>query len=563
MFNLKIGARLGLGFGAVLALLLVVLAIGLSSMARIGARTDDIVADKNVKLEAANTMVDNIRNVTLALTTIIVTPSTPQVNAELEKVAGYRKNYAAAKARLVKRLTTEREKALMAKVDALLADGAAKNDKLIALRKDGEIQDGTEYLLNTAAPTLTGVLTAMDELIDYEAEQANAAGAEANAVYRNAQLLMIALGIAALAVGAAIAYFVTRSITRPIGEAVDVAETVAAGDLASTIATDRSDETGRLLRALKGMNDALLNVVGQVRSGTEAIGTASREIAAGNMDLSARTEQQAGSLEETASTMEELTSTVRQNADNARQANQLARNASEVATRGGAIVSQVVDTMGTINASSKKIVDIIGVIDSIAFQTNILALNAAVEAARAGEQGRGFAVVATEVRNLAQRSAGAAREIKELITASVADVDQGSRLVNEAGTTMGDIVQSITRVTDIMGEIASANQEQTTGIEQVNQAITQMDEVTQQNAALVEEAAAASQSMQEQAARLAEVVAFFRTGETAAAAAAAAAQPVAGSSAVALARPAERKPAAPIRTGVKVPARSADEWEEF
>ncbi|WUR13012.1 methyl-accepting chemotaxis protein [[Empedobacter] haloabium] len=561
--NLRIGARLGLGFATVLVLLVAIIALALTSLARIGQRTHDIVHDKNVKLAAANTMVDNIRNITLSLTTIMVTPSTEAMNAELAKVAEARKRYGAAKAELVKRLTTDKEKALMATVDKLLAEGAVKNNKLIELRKEGEVQDGTDYLLKEAAPSLTGVLAAMDELIAYEAEQANAAGEQATAVYGSTQTLMLALGAIALLAGCAVAYLVTRSITQPLGEALKVAETVAGGDLSSTIVADRKDETGRLLQALKGMNDALLNVVTQVRGGTEAIGTASREIAAGNMDLSSRTEEQASSLEETASSMEELTSTVRQNADNAQQANELARSASQVAVKGGAIVAQVVDTMGTINTSSRKIVDIIAVIDGIAFQTNILALNAAVEAARAGEQGRGFAVVANEVRGLAQRSAAAAREIKELITASVASVDEGSRLVHDAGQTMGDIVQSIQRVTDIMGDIASASQEQTTGIGQINTAITQMDEVTQQNAALVEEAAAASQSMQEQAAHLAQVVAFFRTG-------AAVAAPVAVEQTVAkpaaLARPvaAAVKPAVVEKPAVVKPAvKAADEWEEF
>ena len=415
------------------------------------------------------------------------------------------------------------------------------------------------------------MLGALDSLVAYEAEQAAQAATDAKTLSDSARAYMIILGSMALLLGAFVAWIITRSITHPINAAVSVAETVASGDLSSHIVVNSSDETGRLLGALKAMNESLLGVVAQVRHGTDAISTASSEIAAGNLDLSSRTEEQASSLEETASAMEELTSTVKQNADNARQANQLAKSASEVAVRGGSIVSQVVDTMGTINESSKKIVDIIGVIDGIAFQTNILALNAAVEAARAGEQGRGFAVVATEVRNLAHRSASAAKEIKELIAASVANVDTGSRLVNEAGQTMGDIVDSIVRVTDIMGEITSATHEQTIGIEQINMAIAQMDEVTQQNAALVEEAAAASQSMQEQAGELAHVVGFFKTGNHVASApklTPVRTAPVAA--APAIARPAAKP--APARKAVAAvaaaPARRSNaaaesEWEEF
>jgi methyl-accepting chemotaxis protein len=296
-----------------------------------------------------------------------------------------------------------------------------------------------------------------------------------------------------------------------MAEAVAIARTVAAGDLTGQIEVRSTDETGQVIQALKEMNDSLVNIVGKVRSGTETIATASGQIASGNLDLSSRTEQQASALEETASSMEELTSTVKQNADNALQANQLAISASDTAVQGGAVVAEVVQTMGAINASSKKIVDIIGVIDGIAFQTNILALNAAVEAARAGEQGRGFAVVASEVRNLAQRSAAAAKEIKVLIGDSVDKVDLGARLVDQAGSTMQAIVHSIKGVADIMGEITAATQEQTSGIEQINQAITQMDEVTQQNAALVEEAAAAAGSLQDQAASLVETVSVFKT----------------------------------------------------
>jgi methyl-accepting chemotaxis protein len=316
----------------------------------------------------------------------------------------------------------------------------------------------------------------------------------------------------AVLLGAVICVWLMRAIAHPLAEAVVVAKNVAAGNLTTKIVINSSDETGQLLQALKDMNESLVRIVSEVRTGTDTIATASSQIASGNLDLSARTETQASSLEETASSMEELTSTVKQNADSALQANQLAMSASDVALRGGAVVSQVVDTMGSINESARKIVDIIGVIDSIAFQTNILALNAAVEAARAGEQGRGFAVVATEVRQLAQRSAAAAKEIKFLIDDSVEKVNVGAKLVDQAGATMNEIVDSVKRVTDIMGEISIASKEQTDGIEQVNQAITQMDEVTQQNAALVEEAAAAASSLQDQANGLAQVVSVFKLG---------------------------------------------------
>jgi len=329
---------------------------------------------------------------------------------------------------------------------------------------------------------------------------------------QSARRSLIVLSLIALVVSIVLGIMLARSITTPLKRAVSLARQVASGDLTTEIRAESRDEVGDLLDALKTMSTSLHKTVTEVRAGTETIVTASRQIASGNMDLSSRTEQQASSLEETASSMEEITSTVRQNADNARQANVLAKNASQIALHGGDVVSQVVSTMASINASSKKIGDIIAVIDGIAFQTNILALNAAVEAARAGEQGRGFAVVASEVRNLAQRSAAAAKEIRGLISDSVAKVDAGGRLVGEAGTTMQEIVQGIGRVTDIMAEIASASAEQTTGIEQVNEAITQMDGVTQQNAGLVEEAAAAAAALQEQATSLAQLVSVFNLG---------------------------------------------------
>jgi methyl-accepting chemotaxis protein len=325
---------------------------------------------------------------------------------------------------------------------------------------------------------------------------------------------LLAVLALALWISAAITYFMSRMIVRPLRQATALAGRIAGGDLSAEIEVIGRDETAQLLQALKDMNRSLQKIVNDVRSSAEAIGIGTTQTAAGNADLSQRTEEQASSLEETASSMEELTSTVKQNADNARQANELAAGASDVAVKGGAVVGQVVSTMSSIKDSSRKIVDIIAVIDGIAFQTNILALNAAVEAARAGEQGRGFAVVASEVRSLAQRSAAAAKEIKGLITDSVGKVDEGTRLVGEAGKTMDEIVTSVKRVTDIMGEIAAASREQSSGIEQVNQAITQMDQVTQQNAALVEEAAAAAESLQQQAQSLTQAVSIFKVAQS-------------------------------------------------
>jgi methyl-accepting chemotaxis protein len=508
--DLKIGARLGLGFAAVLILLAAVLGLGLSSMERIEGRLNDIVADKNVKVATANTMLDMIRDIAAYASNIVLLTDDALMQEEKKKMAAARAKYGEAKTLLVKMAVSEKEKALLAKLNDLLAIAVPLNNQVLELRQQNKNAEATEFLMKQAGPALRATIAALDEIIAHEKELAAQANEEASAEYGRARNLMFGLGGLAILIGAAIAWLITRSITRPINDAVKIAETVAAGDITSHIEVKSKDETGRLLQALKDMNDSLVRIVGQVRFGTDAIATASSQIAVGNQDLSSRTEQQASSLEETASSMEELTSTVKQNADNARQANTLARSASEVAGKGGIVVSQVVDTMGSINESAKKIVDIIGVIDGIAFQTNILALNAAVEAARAGEQGRGFAVVASEVRSLAQRSAEAAKEIKALIGDSVDKVDAGARLVDQAGSTMQEIVGSIARVTDIMSEIAAASEEQTSGIEQVNQAISQMDQVTQQNASLVEEAAAAAESLQDQASKLAHVVSVFK-----------------------------------------------------
>jgi methyl-accepting chemotaxis protein len=383
-------------------------------------------------------------------------------------------------------------------------------NRTMALATAGNYDGAIANLMGDAAAKFDAVHVTMTKLFELQRDVAAKEYAEAKSSFESIFMTTAITVTGGVLLACIIGFLLIRAIVTPLNEAVAIANAVASGDLTSRIEVTSTNETGRLLQALKTMNGNLVDLVGKVRMGTDSIATASSEIASGNLDLSQRTEEQASSLEETASSMEELTSTVKQNADNARQANQLAAGASEVAVKGGTVVGQVVQTMSSINESSKKIVDIISVIDGIAFQTNILALNAAVEAARAGEQGRGFAVVATEVRTLAQRSAAAAKEIKELISDSVSKVEDGTRLVDEAGATMDEIVTAVKRVTDIMSEISAASQEQSSGIEQVNQAVTQMDEVTQQNAALVEEAAAAAESMQDQAQALTQAVTIFK-----------------------------------------------------
>ena len=406
---------------------------------------------------------------------------------------------------------------------AMLADIAQRRKEYIDVRKAyfdalKAAEPGAEAQLNDKLlPAAQRYVATMQELQRYQHSRVDEALQAAEKTAARQSTLIGSIAALALLAGVLVAWRITRSVTAPVTGAVQAARAVADGDLTQTMVVDRGDELGELQKALADMKTSLLNPVTQVRQASDSIGVASAEIASGNQDLSARTEQAASNLEETAASMEELTSTVRNSADAARQANQLAASASEVATRGGQVVSQVVTTMDEINHSSKKISDIIGTIDGIAFQTNILALNAAVEAARAGEQGRGFAVVAGEVRNLAQRSAEAAKEIKGLIGASVDKVEAGSRLVGEAGQTMSEIVGSIQRVSDIVGEITAAAGEQSDGIGQVNTAVNQLDQMTQQNAALVEQSAAAAQSLRDQATRLAQVVGTFRLNSQSAA----------------------------------------------
>ncbi|MGK5029992.1 methyl-accepting chemotaxis protein [Janthinobacterium sp. MDT1-19] len=584
MKNLKIGVRLGGAFAAVLLLLTSLTVVGIVQMQSASKETDTLV---NVKVRNERLIAEwtKVIEVNAARTAAAWKVSDPEHQKQFEK------EMAVSSARATEIQNDIGKSELNAEEQALYQEVLSTRKAYTEVRKNvfkaknaGDLELGKRLYEGDMAAKRDIYLAALKKLEVLEARLLDEAAVQIRSRYENGRLLLISLGAVAILLGIACAYWITRSITRPITRAVEVAEAVSAGDLTSHIVVESRDETGQLMHALKNMNDKLVSIVGQVRAGTESISTASSEIAAGNLDLSSRTEEQASSLEETASSMEELTSTVKLNAENARSANQLAIDASQIASKGGVVVSEVVSTMGSINDSSRKIVDIISVIDAIAFQTNILALNAAVEAARAGEQGRGFAVVASEVRNLAQRSSAAAKEIKGLIDDSVQKVEAGSQLVDKAGRTMDEIVQSISHVTQIMNQITDASDEQRAGIEQVNQAIGQMDQVTQQNAALVEEAAAAAESMQEQAAKLADVVGVFKLDATqqyvpaSVSARPAAGQPAARRTVTAAARTSAptvvaRSASGPVkaakpntvhtskpRTAV---ASGADEWEEF
>jgi methyl-accepting chemotaxis protein len=510
---MKVTTRLSLAIGAILLLMIAVATIGIN---RLSSQNDTMLKlseDRVPKIITANDWLYRVMETARHTRNMLILDDPAKIKAEIAAVLDDKKARKEYMDQLVATVKTPSGKAALKEVIDARAAYTPYEDAFLKLVEAGDFAGAKVELLERARPRQLEYITTLRKFIDIQKTLIQDIQHAAEDEYASARNLMIVTSLLALAVAAVCGWLLTRSLVRQIGAepaiVVEVADRIAAGDLATEIVV-RAGDSSSILSSMKRMRDSLSAIVGDVRTGTDTIATAAGEIAAGNQDLSSRTEQQASSLEETASSMEEMTSTVKQNAENARQANVLAASASEVAVKGGTVVAQVVDTMGAINASSRKIVDIISVIDGIAFQTNILALNAAVEAARAGEQGRGFAVVASEVRNLAQRSASAAKEIKQLIGDSVEKVDFGTKLVDEAGTTMSDIVSSVQRVADILNEIGMASREQESGIEQINQAISQMDTVTQQNAALVEEAAAAAEAMQDQSARLAEVVAIFK-----------------------------------------------------
>jgi len=517
--NLKIGTRLYLAFGAVIALMVILIVTAQANFAslreanRWNVHTYEVLGEASGLLEGLVDIETGERG--FALT---------GKEASLEPLL-YGKRIFSEHLQKIRALTSDNpaQQTRLATLEATQQRWLATAvEPVIALRRTALADGNIEAVVaaeqaGKGKADMDAMRAVLGEISQAERVLLVQRGAAAGSLRTRTTMVLLGGGAIAALLACVLAFLLNRNITRPLREAVNLAQRVAKGDLSSHIVVRSKDETGDLIAALRDMNAALVAIVGDVRGGTDTIATASAQIAAGNMDLSSRTEQQASSLEETASSMEELTAAVKQNADNAQAARTLAASASAVAVQGGAVVADVVQTMGSINDSSRKIADIIGVIDGIAFQTNILALNAAVEAARAGEQGRGFAVVATEVRNLAQRSASAAREIKGLIDDSVDKVGAGNKLVEQAGATMRQVVDSVQRLSGIIGEITDASEEQRVGIEQVNEAITQMDQVTQQNAALVEEAAAAANAMQEQAQQLSQSVQVFRLQEAVAA----------------------------------------------
>jgi methyl-accepting chemotaxis protein len=513
--NLNIGPRLGLAFGLVLVLLVAITVFGTTRLGLVNESTALIVKGRFPKVALGTSILDAAKDTSIGMHNLLITDDAQRIAKELALITAKDAEVNVYMDRFAATVSSPKGLKIFNELKAAKNKYEVDRTQFLSLVAAGNKADATTLLLATLEADQAAYLAQVRSMVDLGSALMLKDGEDAERVYRTSARLLMGLAAIAILLAAVLAYWISRSITIPLGRAVVIARTIAGGDLSSVIEPGSRDEAGQLLLSLREMNGNLVRIVSEVRSSSGTIAIASKEINEGTMDLSSRTEQQAASLEETASSMEELTSTVRRNAANAQEANEIAKLASGVAAQGGAEVAEVVERMKLISDSSRKIGDIISVIDGIAFQTNILALNAAVEAARAGEQGRGFAVVASEVRSLAQRSAAAAKEIKVLINDSTEKVDAGSKFAGEIGNTMADIVKEIQRVSAIMGEINIASQEQTVGIDQVNLAITQMDHVTQQNAALVEEAAAAAESMHGQTRLLTESVSVFVLGDQA------------------------------------------------
>jgi methyl-accepting chemotaxis protein len=508
--NLKIGTRLTAGFS-----LLIVASLLIAGYARFALNDaklgiDYVAENLSTKIKEVGDVKDGSYEIASAIRNIALSDSADLRAAEKKRIDEARAKNTELLKHLKETVTSEKGKAILAQLETVRSAYVAATNKAIELGMADQRAEAAAFISNEVRTHQRAYFSALDELANVQRQLMHETSEGVANTAESASLWMLAIAALAALTGGLVAWAVTRSITHPMQRAMQAAHRIKDGDLTGAIDASGQDETAQLLATMQAMQSSLVQVVSAVRGNAESVATASAQIAQGNQDLSQRTEEQASSLQQTAATMEELGSTARNNTDNAQQANQLAQGASQVATKGGEVVHQVVDTMRGISESSKRIAEIIGTIDGIAFQTNILALNASVEAARAGEQGRGFAVVAGEVRGLAQRSAEAAKQIKSLISTSVERVEQGTSLADAAGRTMTEVVASIRRVTDIVGEISAASQEQNSGVQQVATAVSQMDQVTQQNAALVEESAAAAESLKTQASSLVQAVSVFR-----------------------------------------------------
>jgi methyl-accepting chemotaxis protein len=508
--DIKISTLLKLGFGLLAVLIVLMGALSYFKASGAARAFENVVDNRYPKISALHNLNDRVNDSTRLLRDMLLASDADEIKKAAQTIASLQKDNSDVLAKLDPTFNSEKGRELFKALAEVRAQYLPVSQRVASQAASGAQELAKIAMQTELAPLEQKYLAAVDAMIKFQEQQTQSAKADAGSAIDQIHTTVLVSGGIALLVASLAAFWITGAVTQPINQAVAVARAVAGGDLTLAFEARGQSETGLLLRALKDMQAGLVKVVSDVRHGSEGVATASAEIAQGNQDLSSRTESQASALEQTAASMEQLGSQVKQNADNARQANQLALNASSVAVQGGEVVGQVVRTMQGINESSRRIADIISVIDGIAFQTNILALNAAVEAARAGEQGRGFAVVASEVRSLAGRSAEAAKEIKTLIGTSVERVEQGAALVDKAGVTMTEVVTSIRRVTDIMGEISSASSEQSAGVAQVGEAVSQMDQVTQQNAALVEQMAAAAISLKAQANELVQTVAVFK-----------------------------------------------------